>query len=49
MGCSNFFGLFLIHYHKPPFREGTGLLDDLVCKPVSKAAHETEERRFESQ
>jgi len=42
-------GLFLIHYHEPPFRENTGVLHDLVYKPVSEAARKAEERRFESQ
>src|ERR1051325_1102906 len=30
-------GLFLIHYQEPAFRERTGLLHDLVYKPVSEA------------
>ena len=38
-------GLFLIHYHKPPFRERSGLLHDLIYKPISEAAH----KKFESQ
>jgi hypothetical protein len=42
-------GLFLIHYHKPPFREGTRMLHDLVYKPIQEAAHEAETRKLESQ
>jgi hypothetical protein len=42
-------GLFLIHYHKPPFQEGAGLLHDLIYKPLSEAAHKAEETRLESQ
>jgi hypothetical protein len=38
-------GLFLIHYHRPPFREGTRLLHDLVYKPLSEAAR----KKFENQ
>jgi len=42
-------GLFLIHYHRPPFRESTGLLHDLVYKPISAAARAAEMKRFERQ
>ena len=38
-------GLFLIHYHRPPFRESTGLLHDLLYKPLSEAAR----KKLESQ
>ena len=38
-------GLFLIHYHRPPFRESSGLLVDLVHKPVLGTAHQAELKR----
>jgi hypothetical protein len=34
-------GLFLLH-HRPPFRDRTGLLHDLIYKPVSEAARTAE-------
>lgn len=42
-------GLFLIHYHKPPFLEDTGVLHELLYKPLMEAAKEAERKRFESQ
>jgi hypothetical protein len=42
-------GLFLIYYHRPPFRESTGLLHELVYKPISDAARTAEMKKFESQ
>ena len=41
-------GLFL-HYHRPPFRESTGLLHDLVYKPISEAARAAEMKKSETQ
>ena len=44
--CSS---LFLLHHSKPPFRDDTGLLHDIVYAPVSKAAQEAEMKKIETQ
>lgn len=41
--------LFLLHHSKPPFRDVTGLLRDIVYAPFLKAAHEAEMTKFETQ
>ena len=45
MDCGD---LFLIR-HRPPFRDRTGLLHDLVYKPISEAAGAAEVKKVESQ
>jgi hypothetical protein len=41
-------GLFLIHYHEPPFRDGTGVLRGVVYKPLSDA-YKAERMKSENQ
>ena len=41
-------GLFLIHYHKPPFRDSTGVLRGVVYKPLLDA-HDAARMKSESQ
>ena|ERR1035438_3138867 len=43
--CSS---LFLIHYSEPPFQDDSGLLDTVVCSPVSRAAMDAKMKELES-